>query len=64
MQVNHNWYALVTVQLVARCQRGLGGGVGLCPQGENDEEEEEEDKSRMRLPMHSSKKIFLLRCFS
>ncbi len=51
MRVNHNWFALVTVELADRCQRGV------CPLGEGDEEEEGGEvgeKSRMCLLMRLS----------
>lgn len=54
MRVNHNWFALVTVELVDRCRRGVCG-EGVCPLGEGDEGEEDE-KSRMCLLMRLSEK--------
>lgn len=60
MRVNHNWFALVTVELADRCRRGApsrggwgGGGGGGLPTGRGNGLEEEGGR-RMCLFMHSS----------
>lgn len=66
MQVNHNWFALVTVELADRCHGGACGvGWELCPLGQQDEgAEEEEDKSSLLMCLLESHEVFLFKYFS
>lgn len=48
MRVNHNWFALVTVELADRCRRGARGGgwAGWSAHWERRIEGEEEERGR------------------
>ena len=67
MQVNHNWFALVTVQLSERCRRRRGrrapGEEGSGEAGEEGEEEGEEEDTRLRLFMRVSLRSREVLCF-